>query len=498
MPQRPDASEMAIPGTVLTILRALSERSQKEIAAATGLDARTISALETGRTVLTLPRLRRLLEAMDLPPGEIGAVLRFVAQRRATIARHRSAGPEAVTGAEAEGIEDFAAEKGRSAEHWTRTTLGEMVEHVRILEARRKAPALWAQLAGLAPGQRRAVVREAAEFRSWALCELVCEGSVRAAADDAAAALALGELAVEIARVAAVRETWRKRLEGYALAFHANTLRVAGRLAAAGEAFDQALAVWDSGAPAEAAPLDATRLLDLEASLRREQGRLDLALELLEKALEVHPSGPAAARLLLKRASTLERLGDYEGAVATLRRAEEEIDSESDPRLAFILRQQLAWDLCQLGRAGEAEPVLSEARVLAKGLGHRLDMVRLRGVEARLVAGLGRIAEAAAVFREVRDRFCELGMPYDAALATVQLAVVFLEKGGYAGEVKELAAEAAGIFQDERVHAEARKAMILFRQAAEEEAVTADFARRLAGYLERARREPNLPFSVAA
>jgi|HubBroStandDraft_3_1064219.scaffolds.fasta_scaffold05321_3 tetratricopeptide (TPR) repeat protein len=498
MPQRPDASETAIPGIVLTILRAMSGRSQKEIAAASGLDGRTISALETGRTVLTLPRLRRLVAAMDLPLGEIGAIVRFVAERRATIARHQSAGPEAVTGAEAEGIEDFALEKGRSAEEWTRTTLGEMVEHVRVLEARRKAPALWAQLAGLAPGERRAVAREAAEFQSWALCELVCEESVRAAADDAAAALALGELAVEIARVAAVKETWKRRLEGYALAFHANALRVAGRLATAGEAFDQALAAWNSGTPAEPWPLDSTRLLDLEASLRREQGRLDLALELLEKALEVHPNGPAAARLLLNQASTLERMGDYEDAVATLRRAAEEIDPENDPRLAFILRQQLAWDLCQLGRAGEAEPVLSEARALATALGHRLDLVRLRGVEARLAAGLGRIAEAATAFREVRDRFCELGMPYDAALATVQLAVVFLEQGGYAGEVKALAAEAAGIFQDERVHAEARKALILFRQAAEEEAVTADFARGLAVYLERARREPNLPFPVAA
>jgi tetratricopeptide (TPR) repeat protein len=495
MPQRPDASETTVPGAVLTILRAVSGRSQKQLAAAAGLASRTISAYEKGRTALPLARLQALVSALDLPPAELEAALRFLLERRAAIARHRGGGPEAALHAE---IEAIAAGTGRNWEEFTRATLVEVVAQARILEARRQAPSLWDRLLPYAAGERLAVVREEPEFQSWALCELVCEESVRAAADAAAAAVALGELAVEIALRATGEPSWRRRLEGYARAFLANAIRVAGRLADAGEAFDRALAVWESGAPADPAPLDGSRLLDLESSLRREQRQFDRALELVERALVVHPTGPAAARLLLSRAHTLEQRGDYEEAVKTLRRAALQIDRAIDPRLVLILEQHLVWDLCHLGRAAEAQPLLPEARALAVRLGNRLDLLRLRWVEARLAAGLGRVKEAIASFEEVRADFVRLNMPYDAALATMQLAVVLLQDGSRAAEVKALAVEAAPIFEDEGVHIEARKALALFRRAAHEEQVTLDFARRLATYLELARREPALAFGAAA
>jgi transcriptional regulator with XRE-family HTH domain len=493
MPQRPDASETTVPGAVLTILRAVSGRSQKQLAAASGLASRTISAYEKGRTALTLARLQELVGALELPPSELEAAFRYLLERRAAIARHRDGGPEAAWHAEVEAI---VAGTSRKWGDFTRTTVTEILDQVRILEARRQAPDLWERLLPYAAGERLALVREEPEFQSWALCELVCEESVRAAADDATAAVALGELAVEIALRVAGDPGWRKRLEGYARAFLANSIRVAGRLAVAGEAFERALTVWHSGAPIDPAPLDSSRLLDLEASLRREQRRLDLARKLLDRALEEHPTGPAAARLLLKRAHTLEQLDDYEGAVATLRRASGQIDPSSDPRLVLIVRQHLAWDLCHLGQVAEAERLLPETRALAVRLGNRLDLLRLRWVEARVAGSLGRIYDAIAAFQEVRTNFVTLNMPYDAALATMQLAVVLLEQGGRSAEVRALAAEAAPIFENERVPPEARKALDLFRRSVEEERVTLSFARRVSAYLELARREPALPFAA--
>jgi transcriptional regulator with XRE-family HTH domain len=495
MSQRRDASETTVPGAVLAILRAVSGRSQKELAAAAGLDSRTISAYEKGRTTLTIARLQELVGALDLPPAELEAAVRYLSERRAAIARHRGGGPEAALRAE---IDVIAAGMARTWEDFTRGSVEEVLAQAGILVDRREAPGLWARLQPFAAGERLELVQEGADFQSWALCELVCEESEKAAADDAAAAVALGDLAVEIARRVAGEEGWRKRLKGYAQAFLANAIRVGGRLAAAGDAFEGALAVWESGAPADPAPLDGSRLLDLEASLRRGQRRLDESLELLERALKVHPTGPTAARLLVKRGKTLEELGDYEGAVANLRQAAPQIDPERDPRLQLAVILNLAWDLCELGRAGQGAALLPEARALAARLGNHLDLVRLRWVEGRLAAGLSHTEEAVSAFREVRDRFLTLKMPYDAALATMQLAVVLLGQDGRAAEVKALASEAAPIFEDEGVHSEARKALALFRRAAEEERATLDLARRLAAYLERARWQPALSFAAPA
>jgi hypothetical protein len=102
-----------------------------------------------------------------------------------------------------------------------------------------RARLLWQRLSGYSPGQRLAVVREGREFQNAALCVLVCEESVRVAADLPAPALDLAELAVEIAPLVAAPEPWRRRLEGYAWAFLGNARRVACKPGAADEAFSR-------------------------------------------------------------------------------------------------------------------------------------------------------------------------------------------------------------------------------------------------------------------
>jgi tetratricopeptide (TPR) repeat protein len=495
MALRSEGPEPVVPGAVLTILRAIAEWRQKQLAVAAGLsDADQLSAYETERTALPLSRARELAAVMGLAPHQLELTIAFLEQGRGAAARHRAGGEGAAL---AEQIDAFAARIGRTWEDLARTTMEKVLAEASILEARRQAAALLARLRAYGTGERRALVREAAEFQSWALCELVCAESERAAAHDAHAAVELGELAVEIALVAPEEERWRRRLEGYARVFAASAVRVAGTPAAASEDFERALKVWESGAPADPYPLDGSRLLDLEASLRRDQRRVDEALELLDRALAIHANGPAAGRLLLMRAQALEVLGDYEGAVATLRRAAPQIDEKSEPRLAFILRTNLALDLGYLGRAGEGWELLAEARVLGGRLGNRIDLLRVRWVEAILAERMGRTADAEAAFTEVRDGFLALKMPYDAALATVHLAALYLAGGGRAREVKALIARAVPIFEAEEVHVEARKALALFRRAVEEERATIELARQLTAYLERARRDPGLVFASA-
>jgi transcriptional regulator with XRE-family HTH domain len=490
-------SDPQFPGDVLTQLRLIRGWSQKELAAAAGLTQAVISRYERakpGKPAIPWTVLRRLVAAMGLPLQLVPRAVAFLDESRQTWALAASGGTDDPLAAE---VDALAAELAQGWETLTRSTLTRYVAAARHFAARERAALLWARLRAYSPEQRMALVREVAEFQDAALCVLVCEESVTAAADLPAPALELAGLAVEIAARADAPEPWRHRLEGYAWAFLGNARRVAGKPAAAEEAFSRSARLWEAGAPADPSPLDSTRLLDLEASLRQAQGRLPEALALLDRALRVHTSGNAAARLLLKKAKALEGLDEYDGAVAVLRHAAPLIDEQAEPRLQLVLRFNLAYDLCHLGRAAEVEPTLPELEALVTSLGNRLDLVRFHGLEGTVAAARGRTDEAIAILQQVRADFLDLGVVYDAALKTLELAVLYAGEGRTA-EVKALARQAAPVFHAEGVHAEARKALDLFRRAAEQERLTLELARRLLAYLHRARNDPALRFEVAA
>jgi hypothetical protein len=107
-----------------------------------------------------------------------------------------------------------------------------------------------------------------------------------------------------------------------------------------------------------------------------------------------------------------------------------------------------------------------------------------------------RRAEAIAALRQVRIDFASRGVPYDAALATLDLAVLLLEDGR-AAEVRALAPEMAPIFASLDVHREALAALRLFWRAVEREQVTAELGRHLLRFLERARYDPELRFDAS-
>ncbi len=162
-----------------------------------------------------------------------------------------------------------------------------------------------------------------------------------------------------------------------------------------------------------------------------------------------------------------------------------------------MLRFNLAVNLCHLGRHAEAAPRVAEARQLAIGLRNELDLVRVLWLEARVAGGLGQRGEAVAALRQVRRAFAERDMTYDAALATLDLAVLLLEENANA-EARELAGEMVAIFEGLEVHREALAAVRVFWQAARQETATAELGRRLLRFLERARHDPELRFEPGA
>ena len=113
--------------------------------------------------------------------------------------------------------------------------------------------------------------------------------------------------------------------------------------------------------------------------------------------------------------------------------------------------------------------------------------MRLRWVEGRIALGTGEGPAAETAFREVQREFFELHMGYDAALVSLDLAVLYAQAGRLT-ELKSLAVEIMPVFESREVNREAMAALLMFQHAAQEERLTVDLARQLAAFLKRERR----------
>ncbi len=444
-----------------------------------------------GRRPLTREKLEALAKILGIDPGKIDSTLLYL--RSLQTVEEPSGLPLSPTRRECEHIERSATLVGHLSSDVTREEMTRSLREEGILRDRDGAEAFWQRLKLYPAEDLRFLVQNGRSLRTWALCEKLCAESERAAAADAGRALELADLALGVASQIPGPEGWRSRLQGYAWAFIGNTRRVASDLPGAEKAFARAWELWKAASPGEEGPLAEWRLLDLEASLRRDQRRLPEALGLLDQALERNPSSEMEGRILLKKAFTLEQMGNYESAIVLLERAAPLVDEHRDLRLLFALRFNLSVNLCHLGRHPEAKEILPEVQMLASRLGNEPDQVRSLWLTGRIAAGLGRRGEAISSLEHVRSKFANQGLSYDVALATLELAVLYLEEGRTV-TVRELARQMAPIFRSQGVHREALAALELFHDAAKRETATVDLARRVVEYLCRARYDRGLKF----
>jgi len=266
---------------------------------------------------------------------------------------------------------------------------------------------------------------------------------------------------------------------------------VKGDLKAADAGFEEAKRLWCAGSD-PASLLDPGRLLDLEASLRRDQRRLGEALALLEEAIAV---GRTPERALIQKGFTLEVMGEPDLAIEALLQAERRLNLQGDRRLMNILRCNLSFSLCSIGRFAEAAGLACRVREAALDMGDEILVLRATWLEGRIAAGTGRPEEARRLLEQARREFAARSMWYDVALALLEEAVLLLDEGRTA-EVKELARGLAEVFESKEVHREALAALRLFQEATEREAATAELASRVLRYLFRARHDQGLPFKA--
>lgn len=332
-------------------------------------------------------------------------------------------------------------------------------------------------------------------FHSWGVAEALLVDCVELWASEPALAQHSAELALELlARVEKDAEHVVD-LTVKAWGYLANSLRILSDLRGAERAFQVAERKQREGSGDERLRAE---LCSLKASLYRDQRRFEAAGNELAEALAISTrlgDRGAIADTLLKRASVLRIAGDLEGALTTVERALFAIDRRQAPRAYFMARATRLQLLFDTDRRPEARALLPEVRQLAAAFGGALDQLRLLWVEGQMALEEGECEHAEKILHEVRQSFIGRGIGYDAALANLDLAVLYVKQGRM-DEVKQLAAQMLPIFESQDVHREALAALLLFRRAAEAELVTLHLLAEVKSFLEASRGRPELRFEA--
>jgi tetratricopeptide (TPR) repeat protein len=259
----------------------------------------------------------------------------------------------------------------------------------------------------------------------------------------------------------------------------ANAYRVAEELAAAEAALHNAVR-WARRGSGDL--LLAGRLGDLAASLWSDLGRFPLAIQALARVGEMYGSVNeihlrARARISLGIARVHN--GEPEDAIVALTQGLAGIDRRTEPALALSALHAIVWSLAVAGRYRKARIVLFRIRHLYGENGGPLILLRLSWLEGQIYAGLGDLEKAVGMFEKTRAGFAAAGQPFDAALASLDLAMVWARQGRRQ-EVKGLTAELVAAFRRHGIAREAVAALLLTRRACDEEWVSvADLRDRL-------------------
>ena len=235
------------------LFRAFTDKTQQELAGELGILKGSLTLIEGGSVTPSPDLLQRMAASAGLTVEQGDELLRL----HATLSRT----PNRV-GRDPESLFAELGEPLRSRAHraFQRLLTLRLPDTPPRAEDRIPAKTLFANLKELTPDQRRAVVRIATEYQTWAVCELAVEESL------AGDAVAWAELAVEISDHVGGPKEWQNRVRGYALAAKARALKVAGRVGEAEGVTKEAWRLWGAG-------------VDAEGLLSEAGGRVGLGLE---------------------------------------------------------------------------------------------------------------------------------------------------------------------------------------------------------------------------
>lgn len=362
----------------------------------------------------------------------------------------------------------------------------------RVFRQREDAPALLAELDRHPLERQRMLVRNHSRFQTLPLADLLLERAWSAGLEEPAAGEALATLAAELMdqiEPALFGGEVLNDLRARSWAYRGNFRRIATDFRGAEEAFRTAEALLVRGT---GDILEQARLFGLRASLCTARYRTDEALDLLQKALQIYlvtEEEHLAGRTLIQLGLVSFEDGRHHEAMQLFEQGLEKIDAEEEPRLSAVAHLNQLASLTELARFEEAAAQLPVVRRAVVEFSSRQDLLRLRWVEGRILQGLGHDSRAEAAFLEVRKGFIELGIAYEAAFVSLDLATLYLRQGR-TGEIRQLVGEVVPIFQSRDVHRDALAAVLLLQRAVEMETLTLKTVEEVAEVIRRSQGKP--------
>lgn len=343
-----------------------------------------------------------------------------------------------------------------------------------MVRAQREAPGLLDELQRHPLERQRLLIRNNPRFHNLPLADVMLEAAWERRLRQPAESEGMVVLALDLLDqidATVFGEALVNDLRGRAWAYRGNLFRIQSALREADEAFRRAEGFLEEGT---GDPLEAARLLGLKATLRRSQMRLPEASGMIQESFEIYEAlgeHHLAGRTMVTQALLLYHQGEPAAALEVLGKAQSLIDPERDPYLLRVVQQNLVVYLTEVGRYEEAMALIPALRHRVVEGGNRIELLRLRWQEGKLLLSLGHESRAEAAFLEVRKGFVEQGIAHDAALVSLELASLYLRQGRTA-EIRELTGQMVPIFQSRDLHQSVVAALLLFQQAVERDALT--------------------------
>jgi len=321
-------------------------------------------------------------------------------------------------------------------------------------------------------------------FWTWGLCELLLERSWSLRHEDPPRMLQLAGLAVEAAdRLDPERYGTRETSDLRARAWgeYANACRISDDLVQAEQAICRAVELRTKGSGSETLQ---ARLAELTAGILSHQRNFPGAFKAIDLAYKIHKKQgdtESEARVLVKRGIYVGRSGDPEQGIEILARALRRIE---DSRLRFLVLHNILLFRVERGEFREANLQLFEMRPLYLRHAGAVDLMKLKGVEGKIAAGLGEFERAERILLQAKASFEKRGQIYHAATLGMDLAAVWLRQGRTEA-VKRLVLELLEVFRARYVARESIAALLMLRDALDRDLASLELLAMVASVLEQ-------------
>ena len=356
------------------------------------------------------------------------------------------------------------------------------------------AEAMWDELSRLDTEGQRQRVRRLGRIDS-ALTELLFVKSRTEGRGNRAYGVHIAQLAVDSLypggrALASFDAQALSLLRARAFAWLGNAQRLALEYALAAEALAMAQRLLPDGAPAAVI----AEMLEIESSLRFNEGRYGEAVRQIDRALaalaadsEAH--GPHVARLWIQHARSIFETGDVEAAEHSLHTALTLLLEHSSPFLELMAYELLAYVYLRAGRFVQAAVLLPAIHGLATNQG--LPNQNHLWMTGLVYQGIGQRGKAYEVLQRAREAFVENGDRLNAGIVCIDLALVSLEQAHPSRAVAHCV-EALPLLQVNRQHQELLAAIRIVSRAARDHTVSAQALAEVRRRFERLRQDPRV------